>query len=164
MWLEWNLQVQRQLNSSMLLTVNYVGNHGTRLLYSNAWPNAYDAYGLYPSVKGIPASVPVANYGIVTQVQNGAISNYDGLNVTVTKRFSDSVAFHFNYTWSHNIDECSNGCIFTDGNGTAGQINPLSLKADNYGNSDYDIQDNFTGDFRSEEHTSELQSLRHLVC
>jgi hypothetical protein len=147
MWLEWNLQVQRQLNNSMLLTVNYVGNHGTRLLYSNAWPNAYDEYGLYPGVKGIPASVPVANYGIVTQYQNGAISNYDGLSVTVTKRFSDSVAFHFNYTWAHNIDECSNGCLFTDGNGTAGQINPLSLRANNYGNSDYDVRDNFTGDF-----------------
>jgi hypothetical protein len=147
MWREWNLQVQRQLNNSMLLTVNYVGNSGTRLLYTNAWPNAYDEYGLYPGVKGIPSSAPVGNYLIVTNVQNGAVSNYEGMNVTITKRFSDSVAFHFNYTWSHNLDECSNGCLFGDGNGGQGQINPLSLRADNYGNADYDIRDNFTGDF-----------------
>jgi len=147
MWREWNLQVQRQLNNSMLLTVNYVGNSGTRLLYTNAWPNAYDEYGLYPGVKGIPAKQPNPNYLIVTNVQNGAVSNYEGMNVTITKRFSDSVAFHFNYTWSHNLDECSNGCIFGDGNGGQGQINPLSLKADNYGNADYDIRNNFTGDF-----------------
>jgi hypothetical protein len=147
MWREWNLQVQRQLSNSMLLTVNYVGNSGTRLLYTNAWPNAYDEYGLYPGVKGIPSSAPVGNYLIVTNVQNGAVSNYEGMNVTITKRFSDSVAFHFNYTWSHNLDECSNGCLFGDGNGGQSQINPLSLRADNYGNADYDIRDNFTGDF-----------------
>ena len=146
-WYEWNVQVQRQLSTSTLLTVNYVGNHGERLIYSNAWPNAFDEYGLYPGVKGISPNVPVANYGTVTQYQNGAISNYDGLNVTFTKRFSNSVAFHVNYTWGHNLDECSNGCIFTDGNGGGGQINPLSLKADNYGNSDYDIRSNFTADF-----------------
>ncbi len=149
MWREWNLQVQRQLNNSMLLTVNYVGNSGTRLLYSNAWPDAYDAYGLYPGVKGIPANQPVANYGIVTTYQNGAVSNYEGMNLTITKRFSNSVAFHFNYTWSHNLDECSNGCLFGDGSGVTvgGQINPLSLRANNYGNSDYDIRHNFSGDF-----------------
>ena len=149
MWREWNLQIQRQLSNNFLLTVNYVGNSGTRLLYSNAWPNAYDAYGLYPGVKGVPANIPVANYGIVTTYQNGAVSNYEGLNTTITKRFSDSMAFHFNYTWSHNLDECSNGCLFGDGNGVTvgGQINPLSLRANNYGNSDYDVRHNFSGDF-----------------
>jgi hypothetical protein len=149
MWKEWNLQVQRELSNNLLLTVNYVGNSGSRLLYSNAWANAYDEYGLYPGVKGIPANIPVANYGIVTTYQNGAISNYQGMNVTITKRFSNSLAFHFNYTWAHNLDECSNGCLFGDGNGVTvgGQINPLSLRADNYGNADYDIRHNFSGDF-----------------
>ena len=148
-WLEWNVQVQRQLANNFLLTVNYVGNSGKRLLYSNAWPNAYDEYGLYPGVKGISSSVPVPNYATVTTFQNGAVSNYQGLNTTITKRFSDSVAFHFNYTWSHNLDECSNGCLFGDGNGptVGGQINPVSLKTDNYGNADYDIRHNFSGDF-----------------
>jgi outer membrane receptor protein involved in Fe transport len=149
MWREWNIQVQRQLSNSLVLTANYVGNSGTRLLYSNAWPNAFDQFGLYPGVPGIPANAPVPNYGTVTQVQNGAISNYNGLSVTLTKRFSNSVAFHFNYTWAHNLDECSNGCLFSDGNAVTvgGQINPLNLRVNNYGNSDYDIRHNFSGDF-----------------
>ena len=148
-WLEWNFQVQRELSNNLLLTVNYVGNSGKRLLYSNAWPNAYDEYGLYPGVKGISPGIPVPNYATVTTYQNGAVSNYQGMNVTVTKRFSNSVAFHFNYTWSHNIDECSNGCLFTDGNAVTvgGQINPLNLRTNNYGNSDYDVRHNFSGDF-----------------
>lgn len=144
---EWNLQVQRELANSLLLTVNYVGNHGIQIPYGNAWPNAFDQFGLYPNVPGIPANPRVPNYGTVTSVQSGAISNYNGLSVTVTKRFSHWTAAHFNYTWSHNLDESSNGGIFTIGDGTQGQISPLSLRALNYGNSDYDIRHNFSADF-----------------
>ena len=46
-WQEWNFSVQQELNRSTVLIVNYVGNHGARISYSNAWPNAYDAFGLY---------------------------------------------------------------------------------------------------------------------
>ncbi len=144
---EWNLQIQRELSNSLLLTLNYVGNHGINLPYSNAWPNAFDLYGLYPGVPGINASPLVPNYGTVTTFQSGAISNYNGLSVSLTKRFSRWTAAHFNYTWSHNLDECSNGCVFTYGDSTFGQINPLSLRANNYGNSDYDVRHNFNGDF-----------------
>jgi Carboxypeptidase regulatory-like domain len=148
-WLEWNFQVQRQLTNSLLLAVNYVGNSGKRLFYSNEWPNTYDEYGIYPGVKGVPQSLPNNNYGIVTTYQNGAVSNYEGMNVILTQRLSHSLAFHFSYTWSHNLDECSNGCLFGDGSGvtTGSQINPLSLRTNNYGNSDYDIRHNFSGDF-----------------
>jgi hypothetical protein len=143
---EWNLQVQRELTSSFLLTLNYTGNHGIHIPYSNAWPNAYDLYGIYPGVAGIAANVPVANYGTVTQIQTGAVSNYNGLNVTLTKRFSHSLAGHFNYTWGHALDEVSNGGIFTYGDSTLGQISPTSLRALNYGNADYDIRNLFSGD------------------
>src|SRR5579884_365575 len=87
-WQEWNLQVQQELSNSLVLTMNYVGNHGVRIPYSNPWPNAYDQYGLYPGVAGIPAKPTVPNYGVVTTVQSGAISNYNGLNVTLAKRFA----------------------------------------------------------------------------
>jgi len=144
---EWNLQVQRELVNSLLLTVNYVGNHGIQIPYSNPWPNAYDQFGIYPGVPGIRASPKVPNYGTVATVQSGALSNYNGLSVTVTKRFSHWTAAHFNYTWSHNLDEVSNGGVFTIGDGTQGQISPLGLRQLNYGNSDYDIRHNFSADF-----------------
>ncbi len=146
-WEEWNVQIQRQLSNSTVFQINYVGNHGGNIPYSNAWPNAYDQYGLYPGVAGIPSAVPVENYGTVTQYQSGAISNYQGLTATVSKRFSSWFAGHLNYTWSHNLDEGSNGGVFTYGDSTLGQINPLSLSANNYGNSDYDIRHNFSADW-----------------
>jgi len=146
-WEEWNFQLQQQLTNSLVVIANYVGNHGSRIPYTSAWGNAYDVYGLYPGIQGVNANLPNGNYGVVTQVQNGAISNYDGLNLSVRKQFSKGLSAHFNYSWSHNLDEVSNGGIFTYGDSILGQINPNSLRANNYGNSDYDIRHNINADW-----------------
>jgi hypothetical protein len=138
LWQEWNLQVQKGLGRSTVLTVNYVGNHGQRIPYSNGWPNAFDTSGLFPTL--LPASAPVPNYGAVAQVQSGAISNYHGMTASLTERYSTWLTAKLNYTWSHNLDESSNGGIFTYGDSILGQLNPTSLRAGNYGNSDYDIR------------------------
>jgi hypothetical protein len=69
------------------------------------------------------------------------------LTVTVAKHFAHGLAGHFNYTWSHNLDEASNGGVFTYGDSLLGQINPVSLRANNYGNSDYDIRHSLSADF-----------------
>ena len=66
--------------------------------------------------------------------------------MTFTKRFSNSVAGHFNYTWAHTLDEVSNGGIFTYGDSLLGQLSPLGLKNLNYGNADYDIRHSMSGD------------------
>ena len=129
--------------------MNYVGNHGSRISYSNAWPNAYDYYGLY---EGTVQANPLAySYGTITQYKQGAVSNYNGLTFSLRKQFSNWISGHLNYTWSHNIDETSNGGLFQYGfegtNTILGQISPTSLRTDNYGNSDYDIRHLVNADF-----------------
>jgi Carboxypeptidase regulatory-like domain len=148
-WQEWNFQLQQQLSNSVVLTLNYAGNHGVRIPYSSDWANAFDQFDLYPGVPGISTAPAVPNYGVVTMVQNGAISNYNGLTVTLAKQFSHGFAGHFNYTWSHNLDELSNGGVFyyNSNDSSVGQINPVSLRANNYGNSDYDIRHSMSADF-----------------
>jgi len=149
-WKEFNIQIQRQLTNSVVVLANYVGNRGTRIPYTNSWPNAHDPYGIYPGVPGIleAGSAAVPNYGQVNVLQSGAISNYNALNVTVRKQFSHQFSALFNYSWGHNLDEVSNGGIFTYGDSqTQSQINPLSLRADNYGNSDYDIRQSFNAEW-----------------
>ncbi len=144
---QWNFQIQRELTHSVALIVNYVGNHSERIPYTNAWPNAFDEFGLYSNVKGIPEAPPVPNYGTVTSVQSGGISNYDGLQTTVRKQFSHGFVAHFNYTWSHSLDDVSNGGLFTYGDSLLGQISPQGLSILNYGNADYDIRHLFSGDY-----------------
>jgi hypothetical protein len=148
-WQEWNFSVQQQLNRSTVLIVNYVGNHGARISYSDAWPNAYDAFGIY---NGTVQQAPLAgNYGVVTEYKSGAVSNYNGLTFSLKRQFSNWVSAHVNYTWSHNIDETSNGGLFNYGfegeNSILGQISPTSLRTSNYGNSDYDIRHLVNADF-----------------
>ena len=144
-WQEWNLQVQRALDRNTAVTIGYNGNHGIRIPYSTAWPNAWDQYGVFSGI--LPASAPVPNYGTVTQYQSGAVSNYHGLTLTFKRQMAQWVAGHLNYTWSHNLDESSNGGVFTYGDSLLGQISPYGLRINNYGNSDYDIRHNVSADF-----------------
>jgi hypothetical protein len=153
---EWNLKVQHEFGRKTALTVNYVGNHVIRLPYSNEWANAYDPNCLFGNatctqslVPGISETGPaVPNYGTVTQVQSGAVSNYNGVSFSLREQFSGWFLAHFNYTYSHNLDELSNGGLFTYGDSLPlFQINPTSLRASNYGNSDYDIRHNFSADY-----------------
>jgi outer membrane receptor protein involved in Fe transport len=147
-WEEWNLQLQHQLTNSLVLVLGYSGNHGIRILYDNPWSNAFDRYGIFPGVPGIleASGPPVPNYSNVDLIQNGGISNYNGLTVTVRKQFSHWFSALANYTWSHNLDDVSNGGIFPYSfalGATQVQVNPLSLSLSNYGNSDYDIRHSF---------------------
>ncbi len=148
---EWNFQIQRDLGGSYAVILAYNGNHGIKIPYSNTWGNAYDpGYGIYPTVGAIPfGAPPVPNYGTVTAVQNGGVSSYNGATVTVRKRLSHGLTFDLNYTWSHGLDDVSNGGIFpinfTNAIGT--QISPYGLRVDNYGNSDYDIRHTLNGDW-----------------
>jgi hypothetical protein len=149
-WQEWNLSVQQELNRSTVLTINYAGNHGARISYFTGWPNAYDGTGGFYSGT-VPLASAAGNYGTVTEYRSGAVSNYHGLTFSLRKQFTNWVSAHVNYTWSHNIDETSNGGLFNygfEGNNTIlGQIYPNSLRTDNYGNSDYDVRHLLNGDF-----------------
>lgn len=152
---EWNLKLQQQVGRNTAFTVNYVGNHVIRLPYTNAWPNAFDGFCLFcdPTtgaalVPGISETGPVVpNYGTVTQVQSGAVSNYNGVTFSAREQFTSWLVAHFNYTYSHNLDEVSNGGIFTYGDSLLGQLNPTSLRANNYGNSDYDVRHLVSADY-----------------
>jgi len=161
-WTEWNFSVQRELSRNTVFLVNYAGNHGSRISYSNAWPNAADNYGgVYQGNNGtvttglfggaLPFNLPASNYAQVTEYRQGAISSYQGLTFSLRKQFSNWVSAHLNYTWSHNLDETSNGGLFQYGfegtNTILGQISPVSLRTSNYGNTDYDVRHLFNGDF-----------------
>jgi len=148
--LEWNFQVQQQIGNNTVLQVNYVGNSVENLPYGNSWVNAWDQFGVFGAPL-IPAASPNPAFGTVEQFQSGAISNYNGMTVTVREQIRSYLVAHFNYTYSHNMDESSNGGLFAygfaSGQSIQTQLNPTSLRAGNYGNSDYDIRHLVTGDY-----------------
>jgi hypothetical protein len=145
---EWNLKVDQQLTRSTAVSVNYVGNHSIHVLYSNSWWNAYAvSSGAYSLIPGIPSQA-YPNYAQVMTIQSGAVSNYNGVQFSLRVQHHNWIMAHINYAYSHALDETSNGGLFEIGvNSYQTQINPGSLRANNYGNADYDIRNSFNADY-----------------
>jgi hypothetical protein len=154
---EWNLQFQQGIGQKTTLSINYVGNHGLYEPVQNAGLNGFcDATCLAtlnptaPALgfSGLPAAPRDQRFGVITEVQSGAVSNYNGMSVSLTRKFSQ-VQFQANYTWSHALDEISNGGFLPFGALPITNVsiinpqNPFNLRG-NYGNADYDTRNYFS--------------------
>ena len=143
-YLEYSLQVQQQLGQHTSFQIGYVGNHGYHEPFVNNGVNV-------SSFGGAPANPLLPAFAEVTEIQSPATSNYNGLMASV-KNQSKYLTLQFNYTWSHALDEISNGGFLNFGYDSAGNlnpstINPFNLKQQNYGNADYDIRNSLNGDY-----------------
>ncbi|MBV8114061.1 MAG: carboxypeptidase regulatory-like domain-containing protein [Silvibacterium sp.] len=136
---EWSLQVQRQFGRSTALTLGYVGNHG---YHEPDQQNSANAYG-FP---GLPTTAPLPSFAQANIIESQASSNYNGAMVSLTHR-DKYVTLTVNYTYSHALDEISNGGFlgFNPGNAFVPE-DPYNL-AVNYGNSDYDVRHNVTASY-----------------
>lgn len=133
-YVQWNLEVQRALTSNTILSLNYVGNRGFDELYYNGDLNGYGQGDL-------PATAPDPRVGRVTELESGAISNYNGLTVSLQENTWHGLSGRFSYTYSHALDESSNGGVlpWSVYYSVLGQIDPYNLRA-NYASADYDAR------------------------
>lgn len=136
---EWSLQLEHQFPFNTALAVGYVGNHGYHEPVVN---NSANAYGF----ASLPATAPVPSFSQVQIYHSAATSNYNGLTATATHR-EKYTTITVNYTYSHALDEISNGGFlpFNPGN-SSNPNNPYDF-SQNYGNSDYDVRHNITGSY-----------------
>jgi len=98
---QWNFNIQRELTSSMGMTVGYVGSKGTHL------DMAYDANAPAPTASFTQASRAYPMFAAINVRSAGASSVYDALQVSVEKRFSRGLSFLAGYTYSKSIDNSS---------------------------------------------------------
>jgi hypothetical protein len=139
---EWNFEIQHQIGNSTSFSINYVGNHGTHQTTNENGLNGYCPPVVCPNGwVGLPATQPDARFNEVSEIHTIANSNYNGLSVSFQHRFNAGLQFQVNYSYSHALDEISNGGF----NGFGGQsvLSPVvdsNLKQFNYGNADYDTR------------------------
>jgi outer membrane receptor protein involved in Fe transport len=141
---EWSFEIEQPIGQKNVVVATYTGNHGYNLLVQNGFANATAA-----NFTGLPSAPPDPRFLGVNQIENQGISNYDGLTIQYRRAFSHGFQGQISYTWSHSLDDISNGgsglpYTFT-ANIVTSLINP-NVKA-NYGNSDYDIRHSVVGDF-----------------
>jgi outer membrane receptor protein involved in Fe transport len=162
-YLEYSMQIQRQLGRSDGLSFTYAGNYGYNELIQNPFLNGAtggfnNATGTWTSLGtlgNLPVTPPDPSFGEVNSYSNNAHSNYSGAMLTYTHQGHGLIS-HFSYTYSHALDMASNGGVGTAepyNSGTiAKQLTPSLGPGDlNYSNADYDIRNNLVGDVVYEE-------------
>jgi hypothetical protein len=137
---EWSLEIQHELPHSNSVQIEYVGNHGYHEPVQNGGVNSF---GSAP----FPSNAPAPAFGTVTEVRSTASSGYNGFVASVLHK-GKSLNMQFNYTYSHALDEISNGgiLVFNASSSVTSQINPYDLRH-NYGNADYDTRHYLNGNY-----------------
>ena len=120
---QFGLNVQYELRPNLLLEVGYVGTRGTHLMRFRTLNQALNASPANPiraqtdnTLANIPLRVPILGLPptALQEVEAAGNSWYNGLEVSLTKQFSQGLQFLASYTFSKSLD--------TDGaniNGTA---------------------------------------------
>jgi outer membrane receptor protein involved in Fe transport len=149
-YIEWNFEIERALDPKTSMTINYVGNHGYDEVLQNGTVNTFNnSTYTFP---GLSATAPDSRFNRVIQYTNSGFSNYNGLTAFLSRRMSYGLSGSVNYTWSHSTDLVSNGGLdgynlASSGSSILTQLNPLSLRAGNYGSSDYDFRHNISANY-----------------
>jgi hypothetical protein len=99
---EYNLNVEQQLSNGIALQVGYVGSQGHRLFRFLDINQFNSAVGASP----FPA------FGVINQLQTSAFSNYSSLQANLNFRGYHGLTSMVNYTYSHSIDNASDGFDF----------------------------------------------------
>ena len=137
-----------------MLDMAYVGNRSLHQLqrvnintvpFGSAWlPQNQDPTNANPTTTGtttLPINYyrPYLGYGDITIRELGGMSNYNGLQLAVNRRFGNSFTFGANYTWGKAL-------------GTAGardeNLHPFNFKMANYGPLYFDVRHTFVFNYQ----------------
>lgn len=91
----WNLNIQQALGRDLRLQVGYVANKGTHIITPGQNLNRF-----LPGT----STRPYLGFGDITYLRANGISNYNSMQVVLTKRISQNFQFNVNYTWGHALD------------------------------------------------------------
>lgn len=157
-YFKWNFEVQQALGTKTSLSIDYSGMHGEHIPVDDGGLNAYCPTSVCTSgFAGLPTTPANAALGTVQQYLSAGVANYNGVTASLQRRLSQGFTFNLNYTWSHSLDDVSNGGI---GNLPFGILstneslqfpqNPYSIRS-NYASSDYDARQYVSANFVLED-------------
>jgi Carboxypeptidase regulatory-like domain/TonB dependent receptor len=142
---QYTLNLQTTLAKNYLLEVGYVGTRSTHLMLQRSADQALSASPENPirgvtsdTVANIPERQPIPGFppDSMVQVESSGSAWYNGLDVSLTKRFSNGLQFLASYTYSRTLDTAGASVNLTAaGNAiiTGNQNDPGAR----YGNTDY---------------------------
>jgi len=140
----YSFGVQQNLGARTVLDAAYVGNvarHEMQIRNLNAtnYGTNFLASSIDPTVTGnkpLPPNFlrPIQGFTDIQYMEFASNSNYNALQVQLSRRFSTSLTFHASYTWSKALDVADT---------VASPVNPyLNFNSRNYGPASYDRRHN----------------------
>jgi hypothetical protein len=127
----YNLNIEQAMGKSMALQVSYVGSAGTKLFRFRDINQHVPATGAFP----------FAAFNIVNQFESTSSSRYNSLQVTWRLRNYHRLNSQLSWTWSHSIDNASDGEDFVPNAAQPdNSFNPGAEK----GNSNFDARHRLT--------------------
>jgi len=144
-FMQWSFGLEHQAGNTLLLRAQYVGTRAVNQPYET------QVNGYQTVCQGCFAPFPYAapadpRFGAVTQLNTGANSHYNGLQLTAEKRLGHGLQLQANYVWSRCMDTVSNGGFLPFSAG--GILAPLPGELwRQYGPCDYDVRQNLTAQY-----------------
>ena len=106
----YNLNIQRELFRNAVFEIGYVGSHGTRLFrYRDINQPVNPSVSSARPFDNGPFAPSGGTFFYVNQLETTAISNYNALQTSFSLRDRRGFTVQANYTWSHSIDNASDG-------------------------------------------------------
>ena len=152
--MQWNLNVQRQLNRTLALTLGYVGSSAVHIVHQledfaqvppslARFDSALSSY-IFP---GRPIPRINTNFGAIRSTEWNGQSNYHAMQANLVQRPVRGLMYQIAYTWSKSID---NGSTTWQGGNESG--NSISeawafCNACNRGVGDFNVPHNFVLNF-----------------
>jgi outer membrane receptor protein involved in Fe transport len=119
----YNLTFQHEFNAGLVMDAGYVGNLGRQLPYNQELNAAYPGTG----TAGLALNQAYGRTASTSQRANGVNSNYNSLQVNLSKRFSQGLSFTIAYAYSKSMDVGSNQAGFTDNLNRQRQYGPADF-------------------------------------
>jgi hypothetical protein len=150
--MDFNLAIERQLRSDWLVRVAYVGLQARHLLETQELsPAVYSGSLASPNSRRL-----FPQYGSIALGSQDTNSNYNSLQVSAQKRFSQNFTVLANYTWSKSIDDVpyatSPTTVGVSAAGGSSFVSPIPWNMPgrhqfDYGPSEFDHQHRVVGSF-----------------
>lgn len=146
---QWNLTLEYQLPQSTVLTVAYVGQHGTHLVVPMPYLQkriVNGAVGTSDYLAGNPTLR--SKISQISGTETNGNQQYHAMQVTARKRYAAGIEYQLSYTWSHGM---SDSIGYYGEGGQAGSqsayMQNLYDRRSEWGPTYFDAKHNFTGSF-----------------
>jgi hypothetical protein len=140
----FNVNIQHELFPGGVVEVGYVGSQGRKLFRYRDINQSVPGQGPARPFDDGPFAPSGGTFFYVNQLETSAVSNYNALQVDFALRERRGVSATFNWTWSHALDNASDGQDYVANATQPDDSNRPDLE---YGNANFDVRHRVVGTF-----------------